>query len=71
METDTWQASYLAMSVWLGEPLDGALAVRSNWSADALALARAMRTDSRSARARVLAHALFLIALDLDAMRLK
>jgi hypothetical protein len=70
VETDTWQASYLAMSVWLGEPLDSALAMRSDWSADALALAREMRSDSRSTRARVLAHALFRIAVDLDAMRL-
>ena len=70
METDSWQASYLAMSVWLGEPLESAVASRSHWSLDASALARTMSSESRELRARALARALLQIAVDLDAMRL-
>jgi hypothetical protein len=67
---DSWQTSYLAMTLWLGEPLERALATRGDWSAEALAFARTMRSDSRGARARALALALVQLSLDLDAMRL-
>jgi hypothetical protein len=58
------------MSVWLGEPLESALASRSDWSVDASAFARTMSSDSREMRARAFARALLHIAVDLDAMRL-
>ena len=62
-----WQQAYIAMSLAVGEPLDGALGALDDW-ARAVPLVNALRSDSREARARALAAELAIIATDIEGL---
>ena len=62
-----WQHAFLATSAALGIPIDDALAAVDDPS-PVEALASALKTGTREARARVMAQHLAPVATELDAM---
>jgi hypothetical protein len=67
----SWEPAYLAVSAVLGEPLDAAVAALGEGGATHAAdLLKALRSPSREARARALAHAISEVAVAVEAMSL-
>jgi hypothetical protein len=71
MSTRDWEASFLAVSALLGEPLEASIAaVGDVTTAAGRDVARGLRSTSREARARAIARAVSQAALDVDAARM-
>lgn len=64
----SWQPAFLATSVAIGEPLDDALAALGDEASHVAAIERVLRTGSREARARAIAHYLAPIVVELEVM---
>jgi hypothetical protein len=69
MEPMRWEASFIAMSTALGEPLDEVTeAIGDDGAAHAVELVRGLRSKNRSTRATSMAAVLAVVAAELDRM---
>jgi hypothetical protein len=71
MSIQSWQEAFLGMGAVLGEPLERSLGMLdAAGPRHAQELLRAMRSPSRTTRARAIARAMAAVVVDIDRMQL-